>query len=599
MKLFISTVRKINRVDYFLISVILLFSFFSYQHPDILHTGASSFAYINGHFKDFYEYNAKLLGGNNYMPTTYILFAIWNIPIRLLGLVTIPTMEVGLITRLWYKTFTTLLYFGTALYIEKICNELKISKLSCKLAAIIFITNPIAVYSQFIFGQYDIITTFFVTVGLYYWLKDDTRKFIAAFAVALTCKYFALLFYIPLLLIKEKNIFKIFSKMVAVCILFIMETVLYLHSPAFIKGVFGFGATSYVFNLSLDLGYVKVSVVVLSFVLLCAYCYFSDLEFDNNKLAVYALNLVTFIVFGLSYWHPQWLLIGVPIWVIGTVISKKVDIFLFMDVLIMFFYTGVVLKGWREATSEGLFKGLVWGKLLDNPDLISGNFTMADMISGIDNNLIFSCFAAILAVYTIFKMPNSLTDCEKIDLDTCMCTWMIRLRYIVGIGIFIIPSLITLYLNYNTPSDVLKISSNNIELLGGMSENVSYDQIFFVNHSYDVSSVSVYTASYNRVNDGTLMFELYNSSNEKIASASIEASKVIDCGYTNIKFKTVQLEPNELYTIRFWGKGIAPDLSNTISLARSDTETNNEKHAFVDGLIQDYNLCIRLNGLQK
>ena len=42
------------------------------------HTVASSFTYLNGHIFDFYKYNTTLeyIKLNNYMPSSYILFAI-------------------------------------------------------------------------------------------------------------------------------------------------------------------------------------------------------------------------------------------------------------------------------------------------------------------------------------------------------------------------------------------------------------------------------------------------------------------------------------------------------------------------------------------
>ena len=326
--------REVTIVDYIIAVIIMVFCFFSYQHADVLHTGGSSFAYLNGHFWDFYDYNAKYLKVNNYMPTTYLFFALWNIPIKLLGLVTVPTKHVGIIVRLWYKLFTTIIYIGTAFIIEKICSELNLNTRSAKLTAFLFFTNPIALYSQFIFSQYDIITTFFLLLGLYFWLKDDDYKFIASFAIALTCKYFSLLFFVPLLLIKEKNILKILHKLLLVCSLFIVETIIYLHSSAFINGVFGFKAASYIFELSLDLGYTKISVVLLLYAIICGYCYFVEIPDESqSKVAIWILNLVTFIAFGLSFWHPQWLLMAVPFWVLGTVFAKNKEFYLFLDIV--------------------------------------------------------------------------------------------------------------------------------------------------------------------------------------------------------------------------------------------------------------------------
>lgn len=45
--------------------------------------------------------------------------------------------------------------------------------------------------------------------GLYFYLKDEKKKFITFFAIAVVCRMFALWVYIPLVLLKEKRIRKI------------------------------------------------------------------------------------------------------------------------------------------------------------------------------------------------------------------------------------------------------------------------------------------------------------------------------------------------------------------------------------------------------
>ena len=141
---------------YFVISII---SFFSFNHSDILHTGGSSITYLNGHILDFYEVNLKALGGDNYLPSTYIIFALWNLPMRILGVVSTATMEVGYVI-FWYKLLTTIFFVGSAILLYKIALVIGLSKANSKLLMILWVSSPIAFFSQFIFGQYDILTVF-------------------------------------------------------------------------------------------------------------------------------------------------------------------------------------------------------------------------------------------------------------------------------------------------------------------------------------------------------------------------------------------------------------------------------------------------------
>ena len=102
---------------------------------DLIHTALSSYAYLQGHIADFYEYNKLYLGGNDYLPTLYIIFALWNTQLHLLGLSSYPTLEVfnGLHWSLimqsttaleiaWWKTLLALFYIGSVIVIHKIAE---------------------------------------------------------------------------------------------------------------------------------------------------------------------------------------------------------------------------------------------------------------------------------------------------------------------------------------------------------------------------------------------------------------------------------------------------------------------------------------------
>jgi len=110
-----------NYLDVFFYFITLVFCYFCFNQSDLLHVAGSSFTYLNGHFKDFYEVNNSLMGkaSTTYLPSSYMLFAIWNLPVKLLGIVNQATMHVGGVI-FWYKLFTTLFFFGAACWMYKI-----------------------------------------------------------------------------------------------------------------------------------------------------------------------------------------------------------------------------------------------------------------------------------------------------------------------------------------------------------------------------------------------------------------------------------------------------------------------------------------------
>ncbi len=125
--------------------------YFSFQQGDILHTAGSSFAYLNGHIIDFYDYNATYMGSNNYYPSTYILFAIWNLPIRLLGLVTEPTQNVSTGVIMWYKLLPTLFFLSSGMLIYHIGCAMGMENGKAKVSEYVFLTTLIVFEALFDF----------------------------------------------------------------------------------------------------------------------------------------------------------------------------------------------------------------------------------------------------------------------------------------------------------------------------------------------------------------------------------------------------------------------------------------------------------------
>ena len=83
----------ISKLDYWVYGISLGLCFLLFKQSDLTHTNSSSFAYLYGHFWDFYDYNQSRMGDNNYLPIFYWFFAIWNIPLKLLGLIPEDVLE--------------------------------------------------------------------------------------------------------------------------------------------------------------------------------------------------------------------------------------------------------------------------------------------------------------------------------------------------------------------------------------------------------------------------------------------------------------------------------------------------------------------------
>lgn len=585
----------VDRLDWVVWGMLVIFCFISYQHPDILHTGGSSIAYLNGHIADFYEYNKIALGGNAYMPTTYILFAIWNIPIRILGFITEPTMFVGAFVRMWYKLGTLLLFLGTGFLIYRICVEKLLPQSKAVLAAFLFLSNPIAVYSELIFGQYDILTTFFICLGFYYYAKENRIGFVFSFAVAITCKYFALLVFVPLLLLKEKNIWRILRGIVGVFSLFIIETLVYVTSDAFLEGVFGFEAVGYIFSVVLDTGFAKISMVVVLWGLLCGYCYFKELQEEEFfSWSIFVVCIVMFLSFGLSMWHPQWLLMAVPFLTLGLFFHKDTDIYLLLDLLLMIVFTLFVVNTWKRVCDQNLFYQGIFARYLSD---VGQNVTMSDLLVIKDMDLVFSLWAAVLLSYVVFLHPKRL--CVSQEVCRKFNKGLLRLRYIGGCCFFIIPSIVAMSLNLILP-DVIYASSQEITgIVGVMQEGDVYEQVFTLEDT-SVTGIAIDIGTYQKENHSLLKCEFVDKQTAEVLSElEIDTSKLVDNQYVRFEFPdTVMVVQGEQYLIRISGINILPE--DTFALYRMGekpkSSTEAESYAMINGIRQNYDLAIMVYG---
>lgn len=438
--------ENLNILDWIIFFALAVFCFFTMQQGDILHTGGSSFSILNGHFLDFYEYNAQYLSGTNYMITTYILFALWNIPVYLLKLVTIPTMGVPYGVLMWYKALPTLFYFASTYLLYRIGKKLNFSAGRCKFFAYAFATMPIGFFSQFIFGQYDIFTVFFMLCGLYFYFDDGKKSvlyFSLFFGVACTFKYFALLLFVPLLFLKEKRIERLACYFASFLVPVILAVIPYIRKDEFQAGVGGFGATSYIFKSGISTGYVTISIIPVLWIAICMCALLKESFSESKKLlesATFFCNVVLLIVFGLSAWHPQWLLLAVPFWTLSFVTRERVDIACILDLLLMLFFSVFTVNWWPNHVDSFLFRLGAFGPLISGR--IEAAPTMRTIYKFSDVNILWTCFFGVLVAKTIMAQPKyciqDIEAKEKIKMG-----W-VRARFLLGVSIFLIPALFCL-----------------------------------------------------------------------------------------------------------------------------------------------------------
>lgn len=78
------------------------------------------------HFSDFYQASYEQSGGYwaNYLPSTFIAYAIWNLPLYLTGHVPEAILTNSFVNLMWYKLLPVIVYFITAQLIYHIGKEM-------------------------------------------------------------------------------------------------------------------------------------------------------------------------------------------------------------------------------------------------------------------------------------------------------------------------------------------------------------------------------------------------------------------------------------------------------------------------------------------
>lgn len=581
--------KPLTKWDILLFLLIAVVCFFTFEHTDILHTAGSSFGYLNGHFLDFYEYNASFGLYDSYMPSTYLTFALWNIPLKLFGIIKVPTQVVSIFVIMWYKLLPVGIYMVTGYLVYRIALEIGMGSRKAKLCTYAYLTMPIGFFSQFIFGQYDVFTLFFMLLGYYYYLKGRDRYFILFFALAIPYKYFALLIFIPLLLLKEKNVWRILRNVVLAAIPYALEFLIYGRSEVFRDYVLGFGVTDYAFAAGLFTGGMTLKYLVLAWILVAAWAYFQRPDQKNEiiKWSLYLTGMVGLCIFGLSQWHPQWLLLIIPFFVLSAFIHKDTGIFMIIDLLWMVFFVLYTVNYWNGRVDENLLNYGVFGPLVGSG--VSYKTTIRDMLLIRDMDLLNTGFTFLLMVSAVFKHPRFCLDDFRKSADHCMA--FIRVRFIGGLSVFLVPAMICFILALTPPYMTFKVTDAYEHIYGMIDRQISQ---IFVPKKGVVRQIEFMLGTFGRSNDVTLYVSVVDAdTNETAFITEIETKGYTENVWITVDTGNLMLQPEKAYRIDF--TCYEGDADNCVTLFRSqDLKSQKNGYAMEGGVPLPYNLCLKI-----
>lgn len=381
-----------------------LFSVLVFNQGDLSHTAKSSFAYLNGNILDFYDANKLIVGTNDYFPLLYVFFAVWFIPLKIIGFASDedPGYFLLPIEIIWAKIFLALLLFATVIVVNLITRELfPKDQERRKVVVSTYLLSPFALFAATVFGQYDVIGLLFSLVGFLYYLRGNTTRFVLFFSIAISLKFFALIVFVPLVLLKYKKIHQILSIIGCSSLAVIIQVLVYSGSPAFRESAFRL-VSSKSQNTSNEFLTITVAVI---FAAGCIFLWRIKPPKDIfGKQAVFVACVAYGLMFEVVVWHPQWLILISPFFAMAVGYFKRPSAFLIWESIAFLSFIWFVVNWWTENVDNTMIERGAFPHIFSNHQ-----FLLSDLYQAANRGVDFK-----VAVYIFFISPLIYLLIEKI-----------------------------------------------------------------------------------------------------------------------------------------------------------------------------------------
>lgn len=343
-KNFYKNIDKPSYVDWILSFVLFFFVLTNFFYMDILATVEHSFNLLDsvrhGEFLNFYSVamnNSTFGHPAVYDVAIYFVFAFWNLPIYILYKVfAIDYMNIFL-CRIWMKLMLVLFIWFAKIAIEKICVELGLSKEKSKWGGLLFLTSNMLLTSTVMLAQYDVICVCLMLYGILNYIKNDNRRFLFFFCLANTFKLFSIFAFVPLVLLKEKNILIAIKNLLLGMVGVLVCKILYINNVEYIASTKAFSsdmlsrlqATGFKWNFD---GYI-IPIFVLLYFIFIIYVYWKKItnEQEASKWSIYIPLVVYSLFVVLVPLNPYWMVLVAPFTVIASLTSSNFKLSILLD----------------------------------------------------------------------------------------------------------------------------------------------------------------------------------------------------------------------------------------------------------------------------
>ncbi len=231
-----------------------------------------------------------------------------------------------------------------------------------RLAFLLWLFNPLALYSTFMIGQLDLLPTLFTVLALYLATKEKKGWALISLGIGASYKMFPLFFIPPAAFILGKTFRQRIKYLILGILPFLISVAPYLSSKAF-RAMVLFAPKS---QKMLFMGWpVSGAEVVYPFILFLVIIYlFAYYSKKKIPLATYFLAIFL-LIFSVTHYHPQWFLWATP-FLIWELVENKFRHGLLA--FILFCCWLIITLLFESSLSTGLFNP-IWPQLVKAPNL--------------------------------------------------------------------------------------------------------------------------------------------------------------------------------------------------------------------------------------
>ncbi len=444
-------VDKLNAVEWIVLGIIILIILVTLFYQDNLGIYLVTY-WINESL--FTKGSIRFLG-NNQLPygiVQQVFCALWVLPINLLHRI-IDFDPACTAIVVWYKLSMSV---GMTLCMKEMLTLgeiLEITKERRKWMMILFSSTILVTLPVFHIAQTDIIYAYIILIGIRYYLKDDLKRFLIAFAMAISCKTIAIFIFIPLVLMREKRIVYIIRDTFLGTVILVVERLWFklidkidaaitgrTSQIMFTKKELVDGATvvtektldevntgffSHFYHKMLYFEFPAIrkgylaSVLVVLFTLLCIWCYVQAKEDEMlwKQKTIYVTSVAWMIFFANASPSPYWIVVLYPFWFLLFFMKPeriKTNLLLHNGFTLTMFLVYVVNTHWVYGGPSNLDYLLLKGLIKPGHDSVDGPYVARYLnnlgIESLMNVITALCLATVIGLIVLNYHRVSIDD---------------------------------------------------------------------------------------------------------------------------------------------------------------------------------------------